>query len=92
MSGFSAKIRDKKDWPKSVLSGGKENQLLREEIFVRTFHRWGGLVFIMDDQDNFPTYMMIRILPPLGEGFSFLIVNKLKGIIDGQLLGNILLP
>ena len=30
--------------PKSVLSGGREDRLLREWIFVRTFHRWGGLV------------------------------------------------
>ena len=44
---------------------------------MRTFHRWGGLVFIMDDQDNFPSWMMIRILLPLGEGFYFLIVNQL---------------
>ena len=26
---------------------------------VRTFHRWGGLVFIMDDHDNFPNWIMI---------------------------------
>ena len=86
MSGFFVKIRNKKDWrgspvaspmPKSVLSGGRENQLLREGIFMRTFHQWGGLVFIMDDQDNFCSWMMIQILPPLGEGFSFFIVNRL---------------
>ena len=86
MSGFSAKIRNKKDWqgspvaspmPKSVLSGGKENQLLREGILVRTFHQWGGLVFIMDDHDNFPSLMIIGIFLPLGERFSFIIVNRL---------------
>ena len=44
---------------------------------MRTFHRWGGLVFIMDDHDNFSSWMMIRIFLPLGEGFSFLIVNQL---------------
>ena len=27
-------------------------------ISLRTFHRWGGLVFIMDDHDNFPSWMM----------------------------------
>ena len=27
-------------------------------ICLRTFHRWGGLVFIMDDHDNFPSWMM----------------------------------
>ena len=86
MFGFPAKIRNKKDrrgspvaspMPKSVFFGGKENQLFREKIFVCTFHRWGGLVFIMDDHDNFPSLMMIRILPPLVDGFSLLIVNRL---------------
>ena len=50
---------------------------LGNEVFVCTFHRWGGLVFIMDDHDNFPSWMMIRIFLPLGEGFSFFIVNRL---------------
>ena len=67
MSGSSAKIKNKKDWrgssvassmPKSVLSIGREDRLLREWIFVRTFHRWGGLVFVMGDHDNFPNLMM----------------------------------
>ena len=44
---------------------------------MRTFHQWGGLVFIMDDYDNFPSLMMIQIYLPLGEVFSFLIVNRL---------------
>ena len=44
---------------------------------MRTFHRWSGLVFIMDDHDNFPSLMMIHIFLQLGEGFSFLIVNRL---------------
>ena len=44
---------------------------------MRTFHRWGGLLFIMDDHGNFPNWMMIRIFLPLGEIFSFLIVNRL---------------
>ena len=26
---------------------------------VRLFHRWGGLVFIADDHDNFPNWIMI---------------------------------
>ena len=86
MSSSSSKIRNRKDWrgspvaspmPKSVISGGIEDQLLRELIFVRTFHRWGGLVFIMDDHNKFPSYMMIQIFLPLDEGFSFLIVNRL---------------
>ena len=25
---------------------------------VRTFHLWGGLVFIVDDHDNFPNWIM----------------------------------
>ena len=36
----------------------------------------------MDDHDNFPSWMMIWIFLPLGEEFSFLIVNQLKKIID----------
>ena len=28
-------------------------------ISLRTFHLWGGLVFIMDDIDNFPNWIMI---------------------------------
>ena len=27
-------------------------------VSLRTFHLWGGLVFIMDDHDNFPNWMM----------------------------------
>ena len=34
-------------------------------------------MFIMDDHDNFPSWMMIRIFLSLGGGFSFLIVNRL---------------
>ena len=26
---------------------------------VRTFHRWGDLVFIVDDHDNFPNWIVI---------------------------------
>ena len=26
---------------------------------LRTFHRWGDLVFILDDHDNFPNWIMI---------------------------------
>ena len=33
-----------------------ENEVLC--ICMRTFHRLGGLVFIMDDHDNFPSWMM----------------------------------
>ena len=44
---------------------------------MRTFHRWGGLIFIMDDHDNFLSWMMIQIFLPLCERLSFLIVNRL---------------
>ena len=44
---------------------------------MRTFHIWGGLVFIIDNHNNFTSLMMIRIFLPLGEIFSFLIVNRL---------------
>ena len=27
---------------------------------MRTFHRWGDLVIIMGDHDNFPSWIMIR--------------------------------
>ena len=50
---------------------------LRNEFFVHTFHRWGGLIFIMDDHDYFPSWMMIQIFLSLGERLSFLIVNRL---------------
>ena len=32
---------------------------MRMRISVRLFHRRGGLVFIMDDHDNFPNWIMI---------------------------------
>ena len=33
---------------------------LGNEFLVRTIHRWGGLVFIMRDHNNFPSLRMIR--------------------------------
>ena len=42
--------------PKSVLSCGRKDRLLREWSFVRIFHRWGDLIFIMGD---FPNLMVI---------------------------------
>ena len=29
-------------------------------ICLHTFYRWGGLVFIMEDHDNFPSWMMTQ--------------------------------
>ena len=53
--------------PKSVPVEEKINCLGNEVLCIclRTFHRWGGLVFIMDDHDNFPSWMMTQksILP-----------------------------
>ena len=40
---------------------------------MRTFHRWGDLLFIVDD---FPNWMVIRTLV-LDGGFSFLIAARL---------------
>ena len=28
-------------------------------VSLRTFHRWDAKVFIMDDHDNFPSWMML---------------------------------
>ena len=86
MSISSAKIRNKKDrqgcpLPLRCLSQffpvEEKINCLGNEFFVRTFHRWGDMVFIMDDHDNFPNWMMIQIFLPFGERFSFLIVNRL---------------
>ena len=44
--------------PKSVLSGEEKINYLGNEFSVRTFHRLGGLVFIIDDHDNFPSWMI----------------------------------
>ena len=57
--------------------GEEKINCLGNEFSVRTFHRWADLVFIMDDHDNFLSWMMIQIFLPLGERFSFLIVNRL---------------
>ena len=57
---------------------GKENiNCLGNEFSVRTSDRLSDLIFIIDDHDNFSSWMMIRIFLPLGERFSFLIVNRL---------------
>ena len=44
--------------PKSVLSYGRAYQLLRGQMFLRTFYRWGDLVFIAY---VFPNLMVVRI-------------------------------
>ena len=56
-------------WPLRCLSqflSEKKDRLLRGRMCcvclcmsLRTFHRWGGLVFIMDDHDNFSNWIMI---------------------------------
>ena len=55
MLGSSAKTRYKKDRRGLNCLG---NEVLC--ICLRTFHRWGDLVFIMDDHDNFPSWMMTQ--------------------------------
>ena len=44
--------------PKLVLSCGKKRTTAYRANVLRTFHRWGGLVYIVD---VFPNLMMIRI-------------------------------
>ena len=64
----SAKTRKKKGrrglrpWPLRCLSQflpERKDRLLRGRIFLRTFHRWGGLVFIAHVS---PNWMVARIL------------------------------
>ena len=63
---------------------------------MHTFHRWGDLVFIIDDHDNFSNWMIIQIFIPLGEIFYFLIVNQLTiirkyptSLIGGDLIRDV---
>ena len=50
--------------PKSILFvGRKRAQLLRGRVFVRTFHEWGDMVFIIGDYVNFPCWMVIQYFP-----------------------------
>ena len=49
-------------WPLRCLSqflAERKYRLLRKRMCLRTFHRWGGLVFIVY---VFPNWMVIRIL------------------------------
>ena len=49
---------------------------------MRTFHRWGGLVFIMDD---FPNERVKRNLPYWMEGFvSLLLSDYFTSLIGGD--------
>ena len=72
-SGSSAKIRNRKGsagarplplrclsqfFPVEENINYLENEFLC--VCLRTFHLWGGLVFIMDDHDNFPNWIMIQ--------------------------------
>ena len=61
--------RGLRPWPLRCLSqflSERKDRLLRGRICcciclrmsLRTFHRWGGLVFIVDDHDNFPNWIM----------------------------------
>ena len=44
----------------------RKDQLLRGRMFLRTFHRWGGLVFIAY---VFPNWMVVRIFSHWMEDF-----------------------
>ena len=44
----------------------RKDQLLRGRMFLRTFHRWGDLVFIAY---VFPNWMVVRILSHWMEDF-----------------------
>ena len=65
---FSAKTRKKvgqrglRPWPLRCLSqflAKRKDRLLRGRMFLRTFHRWGGLVFIVH---IIPNWRVVRIL------------------------------
>ena len=69
MLHYSAKTRNKKGWrglhlwPLRCLSQflvERKDRLLRGQMFLRTFHRWDDLVFIVN---VFPNWRVIRILP-----------------------------
>ena len=61
--------RGLRPWPLRYLSqflSERKERLLRLlrigvslRMSLRTFHRWGSLVFIVDDHDNFPNWIMI---------------------------------
>ena len=58
----------------------REDQLLRGQMRLRTFHRWGGLVFIVY---VFPNLMVIRILSYWMRDFLSLSLSNLIRDIDG---------
>ena len=60
-----------------LFPGEEKINCVWNEFSVHTFHQWVGLVFIMDNHDNFPSLIMIWIFLSLCERFSFLIVNRL---------------
>ena len=52
--------------PKLVLSCGEKISTFKRANVLHTFHRWGGLIFIVY---VFPNWMIIRILPHWMEDF-----------------------
>ena len=77
----SAKTRKKKGrrglrpWPLRCLSqflAAKKDRLLRGQMFLLTFHRWGDLVFIVD---VFPNLRVIRILSHWMRDFLSLLLS-----------------
>ena len=70
-------------WPLRCLSqflAERRNRLLRGLMFLRTFHRWGGLVFIVY---VFPNLMVIRILSHWMGYFLFLLISDLIRDTEG---------
>ena len=51
---------------------GEKTNCLGDEFFVCTFHRWGDLVFIVDD---FPNWMVIRTLSYWMKDFLSLLLS-----------------
>ena len=61
--------------PKSVsfLRKGKNSTV--DGVMMRTFCWWNFSIFIVDDHDDFPCWMMIRRLPHWVGDLFFLIAN-----------------
>ena len=57
------------------LSYGNERIQLFMALGPRTFYWWDRSIFIMDDHDDFPCWMMIQRLPHWVGDHSFLITN-----------------
>ena len=79
--------------PKSIFSVEEKINYLGNEFFMRTFHRWDDLVFIIGDLGKFPNWMMtqnsifpcwrmIRCFSHWAGDFLSLSLTGLLGIIE----------